>query len=451
MDTIKVDFSANTGKIKPMHAVNNGPVYKFTQDQRITNIDAFRDAQIPYARTHDASINYGYGGEHVVDITGIFPDFDKDPTDPDSYDFVLTNEYLKVMVYAGVKPFYRLGNKIEHWPKKYGTLPPKDFKKWAVICEHIIRHYTEGWANGFNYDIEYWEIWNEPDGAPDDADYVDKKCWGSTMAEFFDFFDIAAKYLKQCFPDKKIGGPALTVGISDWAHSFLAYCKENKTPLDFYSWHIYCADPKEVLKTESDVREFLNSYGFEKTQSILNEWNYVKGWTNDEWIYSLKSEKSLKGASFAASVMFESQYQPLDMLMYYDARPCAMNGLFSTDFVCDKLKGYYPFKMFNELSKLGSSVKTESDCSNLYCCASKNENTMAFVVSYFNDEETQPEKQIKINFKNTDGKERKISYYLLDETHDNELVREEIVCQKNFSSFIKMSLFSTYLIKIEEI
>ena len=42
---------------------------------------------------------------------------------------------------AGTKVFYRLGHRIEHEVKKYGTLPPKDFKKWAVICEHIIRHY----------------------------------------------------------------------------------------------------------------------------------------------------------------------------------------------------------------------------------------------------------------------------------------------------------------------
>ena len=46
---------------------------------------------------------------------------------------------------------------------------PKDFKKWAVICEHIIRHYTEGWADGFFYDMPYWEIWNEPDLDSDSA------------------------------------------------------------------------------------------------------------------------------------------------------------------------------------------------------------------------------------------------------------------------------------------
>ena len=99
---------------------------------------------------------------------------------------------------AGTKVFYRLGSKIEHWPKKYGTLPPKDFKKWAVICEHIIKHYNEGWANGFHKNIEYWEIWNEPNLDPDDSTH--KRCWGGTKLQFFEFYDVAATHLKQCFP-----------------------------------------------------------------------------------------------------------------------------------------------------------------------------------------------------------------------------------------------------------
>ena len=451
MENIKVDFSINTGKVKPMHAVNNGPVYKFTTDQRITNIDAFKEAAIPYARTHDAAFCSAYGGEHIVDILAIFPDFDKDPTDPESYDFTLTDEYLKVMIYAGVKPFYRLGSKIEHWPKKYGTLPPKDFHKWAVICEHIIRHYTEGWADGFNYDIEYWEIWNEPDGAKDDADYVDKKCWGGTMAQFFEFYDIAAKHLKKCFPDKKIGGPATVYPITDWCKNFLTYLKEHNTPLDFYSWHMYSADPNQVLDLETKARKLLDSYGFKNTESILNEWNYVKDWNNDDWLYSLKSEKGIKGAAFTAAVMFESQYRPLDMLMYYDARPCAMNGMFATDYVCERLKGYYPFRMFNELVKLGESVKTDSICDKLFSCAAKGENSMAFVVSYFDDNDNADEMDVKISFENMGSKKRKVSYYLLDENHNEELVRDETVTGESISSYLKMPLFSAYLIKIEEI
>ena len=59
-----------------MHALNNGPEYKFAADQRITNLYAFRDAGIPYARNHDASLCYTYGGEHTVDVANIFTDFD---------------------------------------------------------------------------------------------------------------------------------------------------------------------------------------------------------------------------------------------------------------------------------------------------------------------------------------------------------------------------------------
>ncbi len=38
--------------------------------------------------------------------------------------------------------------------KKHGTIPPADFNKWAIICEHIIRHYNEGWADEYLYSIE---------------------------------------------------------------------------------------------------------------------------------------------------------------------------------------------------------------------------------------------------------------------------------------------------------
>lgn len=250
-----------------MHAVNNGSVYKFTVDQRITDIDSYRDAGIPYARTHDASFYATYGGEHIVDVHAIFPNFDADPYDPASYDFVLTDEYLKVIEFAGTETFYRLGSKIEHWPKKYGTLPPKDFKKWAIICEHIIRHYTEGWADGFRMNIAYWEIWNEPDFAS-----PNKPTWGGTKQQFFELYPIAATHLKECFPHLKIGVPALA-GSIDWARDFFA---QLKAPLDFFSWHIYANEPNKVLELGEPICSLLDEYGFTQTEGILNEWNYVQ-------------------------------------------------------------------------------------------------------------------------------------------------------------------------------
>ena len=96
MNKIQIDFNKKNGVMKPLHAVNNGPVYKFGDSMRVTNIDAFIEAGIPYVRNHDAAFCAAYGGEHIVDVHAIFPNFDADPYDPASYDFIMTDEYVRV-------------------------------------------------------------------------------------------------------------------------------------------------------------------------------------------------------------------------------------------------------------------------------------------------------------------------------------------------------------------
>ena len=449
MDRITVDFSKDCGVVKPMHSVNNGPVYKFATDQRVTNIHHYRAAGIPYARTHDASFCSTYGGEHTVDVNMIFTDWSKDATDPASYDFALTDEYLRVIEAGGAKVYYRLGTKIEHWSKKYNTLPPADFKKWAVVCEHIIRHYAEGWADGFNMDIEYWEIWNEPDLDPDDSTH--KRCWGGTAKQFYEFYCVVHKHLKSCFPHLKIGGPACARFYEDWLDGFFSEMKKWGIVPDFFSWHIYAATVEEEQERIRAVRDILDRYGFTETESILNEWNYARGWEGDEWIYTLKTEKGLKGSSYIAATMCMAQYEKVDNLMFYDARPCAMNSLFNTDFVFECLKGYYPFYMFNQLYQLDNAVEVERDTADVWAVAAsgKEQNVM---LSYYNDDDTAPEKTVKVELKNINNKNGvRLEYYCLDECHDCELVREETITANDFVAYIKMPLFSTYLLKIVQL
>ncbi|MBQ3426910.1 MAG: hypothetical protein IJH37_07180 [Clostridia bacterium] len=410
MDSIKIYQHDGIGKIKPMHATNNGPVYKLGVEQQITNIDAFKSAGIPYIRTHDTSFYAAYGGEHTVDVHAIFPDFDKGPYDAGSYDFTVTDNYMKVMACSGAKVFYRLGSKIEHGVKKYGTLPPKDFKKWAVICEHIIRHYTEGWAEGFDYDIDYWEIWNEPDLDPDDSE--NKRTWGGTKKQFFEFYNIAAKHLKDCFPHLKIGGPAIAYNL-DWLKDFLT---QLTAPLDFCSWHIYASEPQAVADRAKAVRKLLDDNGFKNTESILNEWNYVKGWSGEEWKYSVKTIKSKKGAAFTASVMCVCQDLPVDMLMYYDARPATMNGMFYTDLVCELLKGYYPFKMFNDVYKRKKEIKCEVSGTDIYAISAADEaGKTGTLIVYYTDEEDMPPKQLVFE---SESELHSAKAYLLDGEKD---------------------------------
>lgn len=421
-----------------MNAVNNGPVHKrHANDQAKSNMEAYKAARIPFARNHDASHFGGYGGYHTVDVDAIFPDFDKDPYDPESYDFVVTDEHIQIVVLSGAEVFYRLGASIEHYIKKFRTLPPKDFNKWAVICEHIIRHYTEGWANGFNFNITYWEIWNEPDLDADDS--PNKRCWGGTKAQFFDLFEIAAKHLKKCFPNLKIGGPALAWSI-EWAADFLEEMQKREVPIDFFSWHIYSATVQSVIKRSEKVRELLDKNGYKNTESILNEWNYVRGWT-DEWIYSIKAMIGMKGAAFIMACMSAGQASSIDMLMYYDARPCGMNGMFDF-YTLEVLKGYYPFLWFADLKDKGEWVKCQTAIDDIYslCACDENDSVMS-VITYYTDDDNADDKTFEVDF----GKENcKFEIYLLDEEKSNELV-------SNASGKITLTMKRNTCVMIKEV
>ncbi|WJH32527.1 hypothetical protein N6H14_19455 [Paenibacillus sp. CC-CFT747] len=165
MSDIQIKLNEPAGSIRKLHGVNNGPV---CYGSLIDVTAYYKEAGIPLVRIHDP--NWPHAWE--VDIHTIFPDFDKDPEDPASYDFSRTDEYLQTILDTGAKIVYRLGESIEHTKRKYYVHPPRDYAKWARICVNIIRHYNEGWAGGFRHGIEYWEVWNEPD--------LDERMWSGT-------------------------------------------------------------------------------------------------------------------------------------------------------------------------------------------------------------------------------------------------------------------------------
>jgi hypothetical protein len=195
----------------------------------------------------------------------------------------------------------------------------------------------------------------------------------------------------------------------------------------------------------------MDEYGFENAESITNEWNYVRGWEGDDWVYSLKQEKGLKGAAFIASTMSLCQYAPLDMLMYYDARPGGMNGLFSTDRICDCLKGYYPFRMFNELYKLGECVAIETLSENIHASAAKGERGAAVMLTHYSDDDATETTEVELDLS---GIALEGSYtlkcYLLDENNDMKKTLEIKTSGKDLSVKLEMSLFSTYLVTLEK-
>ena len=313
-----------------------------------------------------------------MDIPNIFPNFDADENDPSSYDFAFTDALLSEMCANGIKPYYRLGVSIENhqYIKPYHIFPPKDYQKWARICEHIILHYNEGWANGFHMDIEYWEIWNEPDNQPSAADNV---MWKGSPEDYFKLYEIVSTHLKAKFPGLKIGGygscgfyAISSVDVSKIANSssrteyfiefflkFIEYVRERDLPLDFFSWHSY-AGVRDMLEFAKFPRKILNDAGYERCEIHLNEWNPS---------FSLRG--SAEDAANILAGMIAMQNAPVDMMMYYDANIMSPYcGLFNP-IDHSAFNAYYSFLVFGKLYSLGEQVECVADRNGIYTLAAR--------------------------------------------------------------------------------
>ena len=418
MDILRFDLSRNEGVFKMLNGTNGGPIHKrHSSSQYRSNFKEYKAARMPYSRNHDSAACMEYGGPYSHDISCIFPNFDADVNDPASYDFACTDESILVCLEAGTKTFFRLGQTIEHQIKKHFTVPPKDFKKWAEICEHIIRHYTEGWADGFTHDMPYWEIWGEPD--LDEASPPEKRAtWGGTREQFYELFEITAKHLKKCFPHLKIGGPAIAYNVG-WADAFFSEMQNRDVPIDFLSWHSYPKNPASLMEKAAKMRGILDMYGYSETENILDEWNYVKGW-RDEFVYTVESIHGIKGAAFMMACISVGQKSSLDMMMYYDTRPCVFNGAFDF-YTLRPLKGYYPLYWYGMFYDMKNEVRCIEETDDIYTLCGIDENGKVLsVITYFTDEDEIAEnKEVKIDF----GREGEYEIHLLDKKHDGELIK----------------------------
>lgn len=440
---ITVDFSKITGKINPLHGVNNGPfVIGVNADLNFYH----REAAFPYTRLHDPR----WPNPDVVDIPAIFPDFSADADDSSNYNFRKTDDYLAPIVKNGSQIIYRLGTSIEHHTQ-YFIHPPSDFKKWAKICVNIIRHYNEGWANGFYHRIKYWEIWNEPEL---------KLMWLGTQQQYFELYETAAKAIKTHDPSLKVGGPATTGVRSVLAEPFLKYCREKSLPLDFFSWHAYFNNPYLITRDAKFIRKLLDQYGFTQTESHLNEWHYLTSWEElsppKEQLekYKTLGEKFAvtigpKGAAYAASVLMLLQDCPIDVTNFYsaDTNPYGMFDVFGAPG-----KVYYVFKAFNELTKTGNRVQCSAaftDSTVVSCAGIASDNNTGTVLIA---NASAAAKSLPLQVAHFPGHGKlEAEIFLIDEKNTLSLSRKKTLTEKDITIQLNLPAYAVCQVKLKRI
>ena len=387
MATVKIDLDKKIKPMKPMHGGGQPPLggKDFTEF-----FHYITEAGIPFSRLHD--VGGPFGGGRFVDIPNVFRNFDADEKDPASYDFTFTDHIIKALVAANVEPYYRLGITIENqaYIKPYHTYPPKDPEKWARICEHIIRHYTEGWADGYHYNIRYWEIWNEPE-------VQNKMMWCGTDEEYYHLYDVSAKHLKACFPHLKIGGyascgfyaiaPKMAIdpetnlpgtipptdhekNLMRFFYGFFEYIKEHGSPIDFFSWHSY-ADVSRVAIMDEWLHGELAKLGYGDLETHLNEWDPFP-----------KEFGTAHHSAEIAAMMLALQHGHTDICCIYDMRTNNAPYCPLFDIKTHKpIHGYYSMVAFNALYKLGWQVESVSDNGRIYAVAASDGRRHALMIS----------------------------------------------------------------------
>jgi len=363
--SITVDASKKIGQLKSLRGVNVGPLPwsdRLELDRthglvevsdrtgfRSLGADAsagYRAANIDLIRVHD---NYGPGDIYAKfrhpwlmadgteispasrDALVMFPDLQADPSKPENYNFGPTDRLIKSIRDVGAQPLFRLGasaNEGTGIPNSFTT--NADYTHYSDIAKHVVLHYNKSWNNGFQYGVKYWEVLNEPDGRFD-------------AVKYYQLYGSVARAVKSADPSAMIGGPALMFAYQgpSYREAFLEYLRTNKLPLDFWSFHDYSvdsADPYLFVRIAQDMRKLLDSYGFAKTQIILDEWNILGV---DPELLTLGAR-----AAFTASSIIYMQDSPLDAQTLYMGA-----NLFGED-------GNTPNKVGQALIALGQMKRT---------------------------------------------------------------------------------------------
>lgn len=351
-EIIRIDLAKSLGPIRALHGANFGPLCA----NGLVDLTSYqRQLHLPSTRLHDIPWTYG----EVVDLHTLFRNPKADPASAESYDFRRTDDYLIATTNTHSPVLFRLGESIEHTPRKYWVHPPADFDAWATVCLQVVRHYNEGWANGFRHGIREWEIWNEPENQP--------ACWTESNDAYFQLYAITSRKLKEAYPMLRVGGPAVgnsgevIDGIfkpSLFVSQFLAHCQRHQSPLDFFSWHIYTDDPNDMLVRARGLRKLLNAHGFSATQLYLDEWNYLPG---RDWSPFSKQKQGaprdrffetaggVDAAAFVAAFLIQLQDSPVDLAHFFSADNQGF-GLFTANGA--PRKTFHAFRAIADLSTL---------------------------------------------------------------------------------------------------
>jgi len=311
---ITVNFATSVDTIKDLLGGNRGKSFD------PNTIQIKHDEGIKFIRTHDFHGILDYSDySDFWNTDGLGHDTINllfNPYNPSDYHWNVSDSIINLIISNNFKIFFRLGVSYPN-PTIFPLAPtdppcddpntPYHFFKFASLCKQTYKHYCEGWDNGYYFNIDYWEIWNEPGNL----------FWTGNVNQFYRMYKTVVDTLKSYAPDIKIGAlgalPETARGANpQYREDFINSCAQYRLPLDFYSWHLYSMNNPYAIKLYADtIRTILDSKGYIQTESIISEINNTLNNSLDSFA------KTPYGAAYYLSIILTAQEAPIDKLLWY--------------------------------------------------------------------------------------------------------------------------------------
>ena len=192
------------------------------------------------------------------------------------YCFTYLDRVIDAWLENGLEPFLELGfmpkklasseQTLFYW--KAHTVPPKDPEEWCRLVRETLKHLVSRYGRE---KAESWpcEIWNEPNlrGFWENAD----------KQKYLELYRITVNAVKEILPGMRVGGPAICggEGSQQWISDFLAFCRDEKLPVDFVTRHAYLGqmpehrsrylyhkmnDPEVLIAEMQESRNIIDSF-----------------------------------------------------------------------------------------------------------------------------------------------------------------------------------------------
>ena len=282
--TATIHVAEEFGRIAPIHGVNNGPLVRKAWEIEDCQplwygsnyTEEYNQMQIPSSRTH---------GEGPGDMNRIWVHADEngvpvyegyDPLNMSNYDFSETDQRVQAtMATTHTSVYWRLG-----YPKAYPSYedcsdwrsPPDNITIFAQAAVQVLKHYREGWNEGFYFDrFDAVEVWNEP--------YL-SDWWSGTADEYYELYHAVNSAVTNEFGDGIEVIAAITLGenTKDFSERFLELAQQNNEPIDAVYVHLYRINPSQTTyfftHPTNSLGVFLAKYGYSENTSVyITEWN----------------------------------------------------------------------------------------------------------------------------------------------------------------------------------